>query len=63
MTSPAEAFAPAHAGGGALAIQADGLVKTYPRGARALGGLTFGVHPGTVFALLGPFVFLYSSTF
>ena len=54
MTSPAEAFAPAHAGGGALAIQADGLVKTYPKGVRALDGLTFGVHPGTVFALLGP---------
>ena len=54
MTSPAEAFAPANAGGGALAIQADGLVKTYPKGVRALGGLTFGVHPGTVFALLGP---------
>jgi ABC-2 type transport system ATP-binding protein len=55
MNTPAQAFAPAPAGGGAaFAIEARGLVKTYPKGVRALDGLTFGVHPGTVFALLGP---------
>jgi ABC-2 type transport system ATP-binding protein len=36
------------------AIEADGLVKTYPKGVTALDGLSFGVPPGTVFALLGP---------
>ncbi len=55
MTIPARLPAPARAGGGsAFAIEADGLVKTYPKGVRALDGLTFGVEPGTVFALLGP---------
>ena len=55
MTIPAQAFAPAPASGGAaFAIEAHGLVKTYPKGVRALDGLTFGVRPGTVFALLGP---------
>ncbi|HTT52919.1 MAG TPA: ATP-binding cassette domain-containing protein [Streptosporangiaceae bacterium] len=36
------------------AIQADGLVKTYPKGIRALDGLSFSVTAGTVFGLLGP---------
>ena len=37
-----------------LAIGADGLVKTYPKGVRALDGVTFSVERGTVFGLLGP---------
>ncbi len=37
-----------------FAIEADHLVKTYPKGVRALAGLSFAVPPGTVFALLGP---------
>jgi ABC-2 type transport system ATP-binding protein len=36
------------------AIEADGLVKTYPKGVRALDGLGFEVARGAVFALLGP---------
>ncbi|HEY9391797.1 MAG TPA: ATP-binding cassette domain-containing protein [Mycobacteriales bacterium] len=36
------------------AIEADGLVKTYPGGVRALDGLSFTVSAGTVFGLLGP---------
>jgi len=36
------------------AIEAEGLVKSYPKGVTALDGLSFGVAPGTVFALLGP---------
>jgi len=36
------------------AIEADGLIKTYPRGVRALDGVSFSVAPGTVFGLLGP---------
>jgi ABC-2 type transport system ATP-binding protein len=36
------------------AIEADGLVKTYPNGVTALDGLSFSVPAGTVFALLGP---------
>ena len=36
------------------AVVADGLVKSYPRGVRALDGLSFAVAPGSVFALLGP---------
>jgi ABC-2 type transport system ATP-binding protein len=36
------------------AIQAEGLTKTYPKGVRALDGLSFSVAPGSVFALLGP---------
>jgi len=35
-------------------IQVSDLVKTYPRGVRALDGLTFTVREGTVFGLLGP---------
>ena len=37
-----------------LAIEADGLVKSYPKGVTALGGLSFAVATGSVFALLGP---------
>jgi ABC-2 type transport system ATP-binding protein len=37
-----------------LAIEAKGLMKTYPKGVTALDGLSFEVAPGTVFALLGP---------
>ena len=36
------------------AIEAEGLVKKYPKGVKALDGLSFAVTPGTVFALLGP---------
>jgi ABC-2 type transport system ATP-binding protein len=36
------------------AIEADRLVKSYPKGVKALDGLSFSVPPGTVFALLGP---------
>ena len=35
-------------------IEAHGLVKTYPKGVRALDGLSFAVPAGTVFGLLGP---------
>jgi ABC-2 type transport system ATP-binding protein len=38
----------------ALAIEADGLVKTYGKEVRALDGLGFAVPAGTVFGLLGP---------
>lgn len=37
-----------------LAIEAEGLVKTYPKGVRALDGVSFSVERGTVFGLLGP---------
>jgi ABC-2 type transport system ATP-binding protein len=37
-----------------LAIEADGLVKTYPGDVRALDGLGLAVPAGTIFALLGP---------
>jgi ABC-2 type transport system ATP-binding protein len=36
------------------AIEAEGLVKTYPKGVKALDGLSFAAAPGSVFALLGP---------
>ena len=36
------------------AIEADGLVKSYPKGVTALDGLSFEVQQGTVFGLLGP---------
>ena len=39
---------------GALAIEAADLVKTYPKGVRALDGLSFAVRRGHVFGLLGP---------
>ena len=35
------------------AIEADGLVKSYPKGVTALDGLSFAVAPGRVYALLG----------
>jgi ABC-2 type transport system ATP-binding protein len=38
----------------APAIEAHDLVKTYPKGVRALGGLSFAVPAGTIFGLLGP---------
>jgi ABC-2 type transport system ATP-binding protein len=37
-----------------LAIEADGLVKTYPGDVRALDGLSLAVPAGTIFGLLGP---------
>src|SRR3954462_13674804 len=37
-----------------LAIEAEELVKTYPRDVRALDGLSFSVAAGSIFALLGP---------
>ena len=36
------------------AIEAQGLVKSYPKGVKALDGLSFRVERGTVFGLLGP---------
>jgi ABC-2 type transport system ATP-binding protein len=36
------------------AIEASGLVKTYPPDVRALDGLSLSVPAGTIFALLGP---------
>jgi ABC-2 type transport system ATP-binding protein len=36
------------------AIEAEGLVKSYPKGVTALDGLSFSVEAGTVFGLLGP---------
>ncbi|MBV8430376.1 MAG: ABC transporter ATP-binding protein [Solirubrobacterales bacterium] len=36
------------------AIEAENLVKTYPKDVRALNGLSFQAETGTVFALLGP---------
>lgn len=36
------------------AIDVKGLVKTYPRGVRALDGVSFEVAAGSVFGLLGP---------
>ena len=36
------------------AVEAEGLVKTYPGGIKALKGVSFSVRPGAVFALLGP---------
>jgi ABC-2 type transport system ATP-binding protein len=38
----------------ALAIEAQALVKTYPKSVRALDGLSFLVPTGTIFGLLGP---------
>src|SRR5690349_23853623 len=55
MTTQTAVPAPAAAGtDGTLAIEAHDLVKTYPKGVRALDGLTFSVPAGTVFGLLGP---------
>src|SRR5436190_1665801 len=36
------------------AIEARGLVKTYPKGVRALNGIELDVEAGTIFGLLGP---------
>ncbi len=36
------------------AIAAKGLVKTYPKGVRALDGVSFEAQPGSVFGLVGP---------
>jgi ABC-2 type transport system ATP-binding protein len=36
------------------AIEAEGLVKTYPGDVLALDGVSFAVEPGTIFGLLGP---------
>src|SRR5664279_1410238 len=36
------------------AIEVKGLVKSYPKGVRALAGVSFDVEAGSVFGLLGP---------
>jgi ABC-2 type transport system ATP-binding protein len=55
MTMQAHPYALTRAGRSAsFAIEAHDLVKTYPKGVRALNGLSFAVPGGTVFALLGP---------
>jgi ABC-2 type transport system ATP-binding protein len=55
MTVRSTVPAPAGAGHRAgYAIEAHGLVKSYPKGVRALDGVTFAVPAGTVFGLLGP---------
>jgi ABC-2 type transport system ATP-binding protein len=55
MQTAHDALAPTVGGGqAAAAIEAQGLVKTYPGGVRALDGLGFAVQAGTVFGLLGP---------
>ena len=50
MTERANQSAPI----GGVAIQAQGLVKTYNQKVRALDGLSLSVACGTIFALLGP---------
>jgi ABC-2 type transport system ATP-binding protein len=55
MTMDTAVPAPGRTGAAtAPAIEAHDLVKTYPKGVRALAGLSFAVPAGTVFALLGP---------
>jgi ABC-2 type transport system ATP-binding protein len=55
MTIQADTSTRARAGtGDGYQIEAHGLVKTYPKGVRALEGLSFAVPAGTVFGLLGP---------
>jgi ABC-2 type transport system ATP-binding protein len=55
MTMQADTSARARAGTSAdYQIEAHDLVKTYPKGVRALDGLSFAVPAGTVFGLLGP---------
>ncbi|HYA53662.1 MAG TPA: ATP-binding cassette domain-containing protein, partial [Streptosporangiaceae bacterium] len=55
MTMQADTSARVRAGTRAgYQIEAHDLVKTYPKGVRALDGLSFAVPAGTVFGLLGP---------
>ena len=55
MTIQADTSARGRAGTRAdYTIEAHDLVKTYPKGVRALDGLSFAVPAGTVFGLLGP---------
>jgi ABC-2 type transport system ATP-binding protein len=55
MTVDTAMSAPARTDAGAApAIEAHDLVKTYPKGIRALDGISFVVPAGTVFGLLGP---------
>jgi ABC-2 type transport system ATP-binding protein len=55
MKAQAGTTAPVRAGTGAdHPIEVHDLVKTYPKGVRALDGLSFAVPAGTIFALLGP---------
>ncbi len=55
MAMQAHPSAPIREGRSAgFAIEVHDLVKTYPKGVRALDGLSFAVPSGTVFALLGP---------
>ena len=55
MTIQADTSARTRAGSGdGYQIEAHDLVKTYPKGVRALDGLSFAVPAGTVFGLLGP---------
>jgi len=55
MTIQADTSARTRAGtGDGYQIEAHDLVKTYPKGVRALDGLSFAVPAGTVFGLLGP---------
>jgi ABC-2 type transport system ATP-binding protein len=55
MTSDTAMSAPGRASAATeLAIEAHDLVKTYPKGIRALDGISFAVPAGTVFGLLGP---------
>lgn len=37
-----------------MAIETNSLVKTYPKGVKALDGVSFGVAAGSVFGLVGP---------
>ncbi|HSS89050.1 MAG TPA: ATP-binding cassette domain-containing protein [Streptosporangiaceae bacterium] len=55
MTIQADTSTQTRAGtGDGYQIEAHDLVKTYPKGVRALDGLSFAVPAGTVFGLLGP---------
>ncbi|HYA49688.1 MAG TPA: ATP-binding cassette domain-containing protein [Streptosporangiaceae bacterium] len=55
MSIQTDTSVPAREGTGAdYPIEAHALVKTYPKGVRALDGLSFAVPAGTVFGLLGP---------
>ena len=55
MTIQADTSTRTRAGtGDGYQIEAHDLVKTYPKGVRALDGLSFAVPAGTIFGLLGP---------